>query len=48
MNPKRYEIYFADLNPTISKQRLKTIIDHLTPQEAHQLRILITEMYGEE
>lgn len=109
MIPKRYEIYFADLNPTmgselkkirpvvivsqdvmnvyletvvvcpltsnlhprwrsrikimcankpaeiavdqirtISKQRLKNRIDLLTPQEAQQLRILITEMYGEE
>lgn len=109
MNPKRYEIYFADLNPTmgselkkirpvvivsqdmmniymetvvvcpltsnlhpkwlsrikitcanklaeiavdqirtISKQRLKTRIDHLNPHEAQKLRRLITEMYGEE
>jgi mRNA interferase MazF len=109
LNPKRYEIYFADLNPTlgselkkirpvvivsqdvmnvyletvvvcpltsnlhpqwrsrisiicankpaeiavdqirtISKERLKRKIDCLTPQDAHLLRRLITEMYGEE
>jgi len=106
--PKRYEIYFADLNPTlgseiskirpvviisddnmnnhletivvcpitskihpkwrtrlqitcadkqaeiavdqirtISKTRLKKIIDHLSIDEASQLRRIITEMYGE-
>lgn len=105
--PKRYEIYFADLNPTlgaeihkvrpvvivshnemnqfartlvvcpltstlhpqwrsrlqiqcagqaaeiavdqiraISKERLQNKIDKLTPQNAAQLRRLITEMYG--
>ncbi len=32
---------------TISKQRLKRKIDRLTPEEAQQLRQLITEMYGE-
>lgn len=32
---------------TISKKRLKQRIDKLSPEEALQLRQLITEMYGE-
>ena len=32
---------------TISKQRLKKKIDRVSPQDAAQLRRLITEMYGE-
>ena len=32
---------------TISKQRLKQKIDLISPEEAAQLRRLITEMYGE-
>ena len=49
--PKRYEIYFADLSPTlgseISKIRLKNKIDILPEEQAAQLRRIITEMYGE-
>lgn len=32
---------------TISKQRLKRKIDQLSPEEASQVRRIITEMYGE-
>ena len=32
---------------TLSKQRLRNKIDQLSPEEATQLRRLITEMYGE-
>jgi mRNA interferase MazF len=32
---------------TISKQRIKEKIDQISPEDAAQLRRLITEMYGE-
>ena len=32
---------------TVSKQRLRRRVDRLSPEEAAQLRRLITEMYGE-
>lgn len=43
-----YTEYIAvDQIRTISKQRLKTKIDQLSPSKAAQLRKLITDMYGE-
>ena len=45
-SPKNAEIAVDQIR-TISKQRLKTKIDQLSPAKAAQLRKLITDMYGE-